>query len=131
MSRCLIIAAAPINDYEQLSQYLNNINYIICADGGYIHARKLNLKPNVIIGDLDSIGEIPQDIEVLQFNAEKDETDTLLAVKLGIERGFKDFLIIGGLGGRLDHTYANFALCFILLKMAAKDLLQTPGTKYI
>jgi len=116
MNKCLIIAAAPIKDYKPLTEYLSNIDYIICADGGYKHAGRLHLKPDVIIGDLDSIGEIPKDIEVLRFNAEKDETDTLLAVKLGIEKGCKDFIIIGGLGGRLDHTYANFSTLLYIIR---------------
>jgi thiamine pyrophosphokinase len=123
MSRCLIIAAAPINDYEPLLPYLNNIDYIICADGGYNHAKALHLKPDVIIGDLDSIGLLPEGIEVLRFNAEKDETDTLLAVKLGIEKGYKDFLIIGGIGGRLDHTYANFCTLLYIVKNGFKGFI--------
>jgi thiamine pyrophosphokinase len=116
MSKCLIISAAPIKEYELLSIYMHNIDYIICADGGYKHAKMLNLKPNVIIGDLDSIGDIPEEIEVLRFNAEKDDTDTLLAVKYGIEKGYKDFIIIGGLGGRLDHTFANFSTLLYIVK---------------
>jgi thiamine pyrophosphokinase len=116
MSRCLIISAAPIGSYEPLSVYMNNIDYIICADGGYNHAKNLSLKPNIIIGDLDSIGELPKDIEILRFNKDKDDTDTMLAVKYGIEKGYKDFLIIGAIGGRLDHTFANFCTLHYIIK---------------
>jgi len=116
MSRCLIISAAPIDNYQPLLAYMNNIDYIICADGGYNHAKNLNLTPNVIIGDLDSIGEIPKGIEILRYNKDKDDTDTMLAVKYGIEKGFKDFLIIGAIGGRLDHTYANFSTLHYIIK---------------
>lgn len=123
MSKCLIIAAAPIKEYEPLAVYMHNIGYIICADGGYKHAKMLNLKPNVIIGDLDSIGDLPEEIEVLRFNAEKEDTDTLLAVKLGIERGYKEFSIIGGLGGRLDHTYANFSTLLYIIKNGCKGFI--------
>lgn len=110
MNKCFIITSylsSPMSD--------NNVNigqedYIICADGGYAHALHANIVPHVVIGDFDSLNQslqIPARVEVLSVGAEKDDTDTMLCLKYGMEKGFDDFVIIGGLGGRLDHTFAN------------------------
>lgn len=89
-------------------------DFIIAADGGYRHIQKLRIEPHLVLGDFDSLGYIPQDENVFACKAEKDDTDTMLAVRAGFERGYSDFIIFGGLGGRLDHTMANLqALVFI------------------
>lgn len=83
---------------------------IIAADGGYIAARRFGLSPDVVIGDFDSSTE-PEGIaaHVVKLKREKDDTDMLAAIKLGLRRGYKTFVLYGGVGGRLDHTVANFA----------------------
>lgn len=88
---------------------------IIAADGGYAAAVNAGLEPSVIIGDFDS-GSVPQSAaaHIIKLNRDKDETDMLAAVKLGIRRGYKTFVLYGGVGGRLDHTVANIAvLCYL------------------
>lgn len=85
---------------------------IIAADAGFLTAQKLGLVPQVVLGDFDSLGEpdVPRGTELIRVPAEKDETDTQLAVRLALERGATDITIVGGLGGRLDHTLSSVAI---------------------
>lgn len=81
---------------------------VICADRGIVHAQKLKIVPNLIIGDFDSYkSQLPENVEILRSVPEKDDTDTMLAVKTAISRGAKKIRIYGALGGRFDHTFAN------------------------
>lgn len=80
---------------------------VLCADGGYAHAKAAGIKPALVIGDLDSFpGDVPPDL-LLQVDPDKDDTDTMLCVKKAIEFGCTECIIVGGIGGRLDHTLAN------------------------
>lgn len=81
----------------------------ICADSGFCHARGLEVSPHIIVGDFDSYaGELPEDCEIHRSVPEKDDTDTLLAVKIAIERGCNNIELFGALGGsRFDHAFAN------------------------
>ena len=84
---------------------------IIAADAGYHHLEKLRISPDVLLGDFDTIGNIPNCKETIPFSADKDYTDTELAVMEGIKRGCKDFVICGAVGGkRLEHTMGNLSL---------------------
>ena len=113
--RGIIFAASSIADYGHIREVLLPDDYIICADGGLKHADRLNLKVDVAIGDFDSnLSELPSDTEIIRFAAEKDETDTMLAVNIALERGYKDIIIFGGLGGRFDHSLANLALLYMI-----------------
>lgn len=107
MRRCIIVTSYLTNPIRK-SVKLQPDDYIICADGGYVHALREGIRPDVIIGDFDSAacpsGEIGN---IVVHPSEKDDTDTLLCLKYGIEKGFNVFGIIGGTGGRLDHTMAN------------------------
>lgn len=94
-----------------------NADYIICVDGGYIKAIEFGIKPNLIIGDMDSIRlkeeyDINFDrvgLEVIKLPVEKDETDLQISIEKAIDLGCKDLLILGGMGGRLDHTVGNLS----------------------
>ena len=104
MGRCLIFCAAG---FDGLLDAVQQDDYILAADGGLVHAQALNLIPNGILGDFDSLSYIPTGSTV--FPVEKDDTDAMLAVKKGLELGYTSFLLYGGLDGpRLDHTVANF-----------------------
>ncbi len=85
----------------------------IAADAGLKNAQALGVRVSVVVGDFDSLGARPRldpDVEIISAPAEKDETDTALAVSLALERGAELICIIGGLDGRLDHTLANLSL---------------------
>ena len=86
---------------------------VIAADSGYHNAKKMGVTPQILLGDFDSLGKtekIPDDTEILQVPAEKDDTDTQLAVQVALEKGATELVIIGGLDGRLDHTLSNLAI---------------------
>ena len=70
--------------------------------------------PNLIVGDFDSYENPHLDIETIVLPREKDDTDTAFAVKEALERGFQDFLLVGMIGGRLDHTLGNVFLMLML-----------------
>ena len=104
MKKCIIIAGGELDVQPNTSE----CDMLICADSGYSHAEKFGITPDVIIGDFDSFtGQLPADVEVIRSAPEKDDTDTLMAVKLAIARGAQDITLYGGFGGRFDHTFAN------------------------
>ena len=86
---------------------------VIAADSGYQNALTMGVQPQILLGDLDSLDQsikVPKEVEIIQVPAEKDLTDTQLAVSLALERGATELVLIGGLGGRLDHTLSNLAI---------------------
>ena len=83
----------------------NESDLVIAADAGYLKLKKLGITPDLAVGDFDSLGEIPTDTEVVKHPVKKDDTDTLLSIKIGIEKGFKEFHFYGCTGNRLDHTF--------------------------
>lgn len=84
---------------------------VIAADAGYRNATMMGVHINLLIGDFDSLGMIPDDVdEVLQLPVKKDLTDTQVAVETAIERGADEIIIIGSTGGRLDHALSTLAL---------------------
>lgn len=96
---------------------------IIAADGGYDSAIALGLEPGVVIGDFDS-GRVPEcAAHIIKLNRDKDDTDMLAAVKLGLRRGFSTFVLYGGTGGRPDHTFANLATLAYLNEYGARGFL--------
>lgn len=89
----------------------------IAADSGYDNALALGEKVDILLGDFDSVKtKLPEDVEIIKVPAEKDLSDTQLAVNVALERGADELVIIGGLSGRLDHTLANLALLQTLSK---------------
>ena len=101
---CYIFGAMPIDTFDFK---INKDDIVIAADAGILNAEKFNITPDFIIGDFDSLGYTPTDSSTIVHPIEKDDTDTMLAVKLGLSKGYKNFRVFGGIGGRLDHTYAN------------------------
>ena len=80
---------------------------VIAADGGYAMLRKAGIRPNLVIGDFDSLGAAPEGECVITLPVVKDVTDTWAAIELGRERGYRSFRLYGCTGGRFDHTMAN------------------------
>ena len=106
IKKCLIITGVPEDDIYYYKNYIDG-RFIIGADSGYQKCVKLNIKPNLIIGDFDSSTKPDTDIETIVLPVRKDDTDTLSAVKEAIKRGYNDIIILGGIGNRFDHTYNN------------------------
>ena len=98
-------------------------DYVIAADGGWRWCRSAGLTPDLLLGDFDSLGEVPAFDHILRVPVEKDDTDMMLAIKLGLSRGYREFAIYGGLGGRLDHTIANIQSLTYLAGEGAAGIL--------
>ena len=104
MRECVIFCAA---ECDGLARPIGPESFVIAADGGLRHTEKLGIAPDAVLGDFDSLGFCPEGANV--FPVQKDDTDAMLAVRLGLERGCEEFLLYGSLDGpRLDHTVANF-----------------------
>ena len=125
MGKCVIFCAA---EFDCLAEELASDDFVIAADGGLEHTRKLNIIPNEIIGDFDSLGFTPAGANV--FPVEKDDTDAMLAVRRGLSLGYREFILYGSLDGpRLDHTIANFQTLQFLADHGAYGYLV--GKDYI
>ncbi len=123
MRVCYIIGAADASGTFLDPSTLRDDDYVIAADGGYKTVEQWGIKPDQIIGDFDSLGFIPDQDQVLKFPSEKDDTDMMIAVKLGLKKDFSNFIIYGGLGGRLDHTIANIHVLEYLVNHGARGCL--------
>jgi thiamine pyrophosphokinase len=110
----VIVANGDIRNYAAARDKISGYGYFIACDGGLRHFAPLGIEPDLLIGDFDSA---PGDLlahyrgkgtEMLPFPAEKDETDLALAVGYAVGLQPASVLILGALGGRIDHTLANF-----------------------
>ena len=120
MKRCVIVGGADINNYEYIKNCLHNDDFIVFCDSGLRHLESLQVKPGLIVGDFDSHDNPHLDVETIVLPCEKDDTDTVFAVKEAIKRGFDDFLLIGVVGARLDHTLGNVSILLMLDKAGKK-----------
>ena len=106
MKVCHIVGASPFKTKPTLSSG----DLLIAADGGYDTLLGFGLTPDILVGDFDSIKNLPKEIKKIRFPEKKDETDSYLAYLEGKKQGFSSFRIYGGTGGRADHTFANYCL---------------------
>ena len=125
MSRCVILSAGPVEDSERLRPLLKTDDWFIAADGGGRLAAALGVKPAVLVADFDSSAppDTGGDTEIVRLPMEKDWPDTQAAAMLALDRGYRDFLLLGCTGGRLDHTLANIAVLLYLLRRGADALM--------
>ncbi len=145
-TRCVIVAASPVSEDEFIASCISPTDFIICADGGADKLSRIGIVPNMIIGDFDSVQQVPngKDIiseglsaseapsvsgcstapRVIALPTDKDDTDTMFCVRTAVELGFREILILGGLGGRLDHTLANLSVLLWLSKHGAHGILS-------
>ena len=107
MRRCVIVGGADISNYDRIIAHIKSDDFVIFCDSGLKHMEKLAVKPSLIVGDFDSHENPHLDVETIVLPCEKDDTDTVFAVKEAVKRGFADFLLIGVVGARLDHTLGN------------------------
>ena len=129
MVRVVIISGGRIADYEYICSFVHEGDVIICADSGYDHAVKMGFAPHVVVGDFDSIGEIPQGVEKVCYPAEKDMTDTEIAIEYAVNKGFDDFLILGATGARLDHGLANILMLKALIDAGKRAVIVDEHNK--
>ena len=110
MSDRFVIVTGGECKTEKLSSAFAEDAFVIAADSGYDTAKKLGIVPDLLVGDMDSISEVPSEVEVYRVKAEKDDTDTMLAASIAKSRGAREITIIGGAGGRADHWLSNIFL---------------------
>ena len=101
---------------------------VLAADGGYRALYSLGYTPDLLLGDFDSLGDLPlpPDLPVLRFPARKDDTDTGLALRHGLDRGYRDFALYGCAGGRVDHLLANLQSMARVSRLGAAIRLAAP-----
>ena len=120
MKRCVIVGGADINNYEYIKSCLYSDDFIVFCDSGLKHLESLQVKPGLIVGDFDSHDNPQLDVETIVLPCEKDDTDTVFAVKEALKRGFDDFLLIGVVGARLDHSLGNVSILLYLDSLGKK-----------
>ncbi len=121
--RAFIYTGGPIHA-AHITEHPKADDLTIAADAGYRNAAALGERIDLLLGDFDSLGEpLPNgDFERIRVPAEKDSTDTQLAVQVALERGADEIILIGGLSGRLDHTLSNLV---ILEDLSARGVYAT------
>ncbi len=141
MKRCVIVSAGQIQEFEKAKALLSSDDYFIFCDGGLAYAEKLGVMPDVIVGDFDSCdpellekysspgGGAGASCQIIRLPREKDDTDTFYAVKLALERGFDDFLLLGSMGARFDHTLGNVSILLYLYKKGKSAMLADDYSK--
>ena len=148
MKKCYIIGAGEM--YGSVHPCEDDL--VIAADGGLKHLEALGIVPDVIVGDFDSLGEKDdactrakfcgsflqdkkiisisgKEVEIIRHPVEKDETDMYLAYEIGMARGYTEFELFGGVGGREDHTFANYCLLLRAKNDKSNVILVGNGAK--
>lgn len=123
MKKCVIVGGADIRDYGRIRGLLTEEMVFIFCDSGLRHLEALGRKPDLIVGDFDSHVNPHMDVETIVLPHVKDDTDTVFAVKEALRRGFEEFLLIGVVGGRLDHTLGNVAILLMLDSAGKKAVI--------
>ena len=102
--------------------------FLIAADKGYEALEAYGVPPNLVVGDFDSLGRRPNHPDVVQLPVAKDDTDMVYALREGLDRGYRRFVLLGGVGGRLEHTLANLQALAWLTTQGARGVLAGEGT---
>lgn len=122
MSRCVILSAGPVPDTAAIRDLLRADDHFIAADGGWHLAQRLGVDPELLIADFDSLdnAKMTDPVELLNLPTHKDMTDTQAAADAAFDRGFRDFLLLGCTGGRLDHQHAALITAVNLARRGCK-----------
>lgn len=128
-TRCVILCAGEITPQDIRLAAISPADFVIAADAGWLHAKRHGIRPDLILGDFDSSPD-PGDpgVPVERFPVRKDDTDSLLALRRGLARGCRSFVLLGALGGAADHTLANLQALAFLADHGARGQLVGQGT---
>lgn len=121
MKSCHIVGAG---ECKELNIKKKRGDLIVAADGGYLYLEKAGIKPDIAIGDFDSLSISPECDRIIRLNPVKDITDMYAAVNVGIDDGFSCFHLYGATGGRIDHTIANIQLIASLAQRKMKAFIH-------
>ncbi|SNX55588.1 thiamine diphosphokinase [Thermoanaerobacterium sp. RBIITD] len=128
MKTC-IVSNGTVNDYNYIKKIIESCDFVICADGGTNIVFKMNIIPNIIVGDLDSVDKKILDyykekgVKIEKHPVMKDETDTQIATLKAIEIGSDEIVYVATIGSRFDHSIANLSLLLYLLKRHIKGTI--------
>lgn len=125
MNKCYIFGSMPV---EKLNHIIDEDDLVIAADNGLKNTEKFSLTPHYIVGDFDSLGYIPEGSNIIKHPIMKNETDTILAIDVGFREGYRDFIIYGCLGGRLDHTIGSLQTALYIARKGGTCLLVDDTT---
>lgn len=104
--------------------------YVIACDRGYEHARRAGIRPDLVVGDLDSCRvELESGVPLRRLPVEKDDTDTMSALRLALSEGFRDIRLVCALGGRLDHLLANLQSLAFAAARGASVRIESSDTE--
>lgn len=117
---CYIFAAG---DRTSCQIELHDEDLVIAADGGFDYLEELGLRADYVLGDFDSVTSYNLPSDCIRYPRKKDDTDLMLAARLGLEKGYTEFIVYGGLGGRLDHTLGNIQVLIYLSRHGATGTL--------
>ncbi len=127
---CVIWCASPEDRGTAFLPYLQRPCFHMAADGGWKKAAALGITPDMLVGDFDSLPELPLEAgSVLRLPKEKDDTDLQACVKEGLARGFRHFLLVGCTGGRLDHFLSVLSVLAFLEKEGARGMILAEGNR--
>ncbi|HIS69669.1 MAG TPA: thiamine diphosphokinase [Candidatus Gallacutalibacter stercoravium] len=128
--RCVVLGAAPVLMPDKIKSYIRQDDYIICADGGLRTAQRMGIRPDLLIGDFDSMEQPAcRPAETITLPVCKDDTDMMAGIKEGITRGWKRFLLLGATGGRMDHTIANLCALDFLARQGMENWLADESNR--
>lgn len=125
LDSCTMIIAGGSFDVKFADRYLSNHTYqhLIAVDNGLYYANQAGLTPDWIVGDFDTVSadlllkyENNPKVKIHRLNPHKDATDTQVALELALQNDSKNIVILGGLGGRFDHTLGNLQMLYYLLQ---------------
>lgn len=124
--KAAILSNGTVKNIDFLRSFIENCDLFICADGGAKYAQILSIKPDILVGDFDSLDEdtlnyyIKLGVEIDRYPKEKDYTDTQLAIDKAIELGSNEIVLLCATGNRLDHTLANINMLYYLYNKGIK-----------
>ena len=128
--RCVIISGSPDTNSDFLSEVIKPDDYVICADRGCDFAKQAGITPNLVVGDFDSEPNVLfPNTKTVRLIPEKDDTDTMHSVGLALDKNFDTIVILGALGGRFDHSFANVAVLSYIHGHGRRGVLLSENEK--
>lgn len=123
---CYVVGAMSLT--PSLRPYPAPGDYVIAADRGYDSLMAYGVTPDLVVGDFDSLGYTPTHPNLIQLPVEKDDTDVVFALRQGLDLGYRRFVLLGGVGGRLEHTLGNLQILDWLTTQGAQGFLAGEKT---
>lgn len=123
---CYVVGAMSLT--PALRPYPAPGDYVIAADRGYDSLMAYGVTPDLVVGDFDSLGYTPSHPNLIQLPVEKDDTDVAFALRKGLDMGYRRFILLGGVGGRLEHTLGNLQILDWLTTQGAQGFLAGEKT---